>query len=359
MSEIELLQADIAALPATMATPEVYREACALMFFRYGVTPTANKLYSAVKRGSMSTPVAVLKAFWAELREKSRVRIEGSDLPEELASSGGELLSALWRQARAAAEAQLAERTAALAEKEAEFAAQLKAAQVEHERLETALAHRTENVLGLQLRLQERETALDEAQARATALTCRIGELESLVTTGREALALAERDFAGRLEKLMASGQETAARAAAAEKRLLLEIDRERILSTRLQKELDAGRASASRAAEQAAGREAALTRELEMARQRLGEAETTVAVHSAARATLAAEVADLKSEVVELRVKLAASEASGRALPSPDALEQGAVDQGSTTSARANQTDGMRAKRAGPRRTKKPRQAG
>jgi hypothetical protein len=48
---------------------------CALLFFRFGQTPTANRLYQLVKRGSMGTPAAVLGEFWTELREKSRVRI--------------------------------------------------------------------------------------------------------------------------------------------------------------------------------------------------------------------------------------------------------------------------------------------
>ncbi len=34
----------------------LYREVCGLLFFRYGVTPTANKLYSLVRKGSMGTP---------------------------------------------------------------------------------------------------------------------------------------------------------------------------------------------------------------------------------------------------------------------------------------------------------------
>jgi hypothetical protein len=37
-------------------TRELYREVCALLFFRFGITPTANRLYQLVKRGSMSTP---------------------------------------------------------------------------------------------------------------------------------------------------------------------------------------------------------------------------------------------------------------------------------------------------------------
>jgi hypothetical protein len=73
------------------------------MFFRYGITPTANRLYQLVKRGSMGTPTAVLGEFWAELREKSRVRIEHPDLPAHLGAAAGELVATLWTRATASA----------------------------------------------------------------------------------------------------------------------------------------------------------------------------------------------------------------------------------------------------------------
>jgi hypothetical protein len=42
-------------------TRAVYREVCWLLFFRYGVTPTANKRYSLVRKGNMGTPAEVLQ----------------------------------------------------------------------------------------------------------------------------------------------------------------------------------------------------------------------------------------------------------------------------------------------------------
>src|ERR1700736_5302218 len=91
------LAADIERLKAEfLKTRELYREVCALLFFRFGLTPTANRLYQLVKRGSMSTPTAVLAEFWVELREKSRVRIEHPDLPAELQAAAGELVASLW-----------------------------------------------------------------------------------------------------------------------------------------------------------------------------------------------------------------------------------------------------------------------
>jgi Plasmid replication region DNA-binding N-term len=88
-------------------TRELYREVCALLFFRFGQTPTANRLYQLVRRGSMGTPAAVLGEFWAELREKSRVRIDHPDLPADLGAAAGELVATLWTRATASAGAAL------------------------------------------------------------------------------------------------------------------------------------------------------------------------------------------------------------------------------------------------------------
>src|ERR1700689_2217584 len=80
-------------------TRELYREVCTLLFFRFGLTPTANRLYQLVKRGSMSTPTAVLGEFWTELREKSRVRIEHPDLPADLQAAASKMVATLWTAA--------------------------------------------------------------------------------------------------------------------------------------------------------------------------------------------------------------------------------------------------------------------
>jgi len=98
------LAADIERLKAEFPkTRELYREACALLFFRFGITPTANRLYQLVKRGSMSTPTQVLGEFWTELREKSRVRIDHPDLPADLQAAAGELVATLWTRSTASA----------------------------------------------------------------------------------------------------------------------------------------------------------------------------------------------------------------------------------------------------------------
>lgn len=95
-AEDQALQADIAALRGRFTeTRELYREVCALLFFRYGVTPTANKLYSLVRKGSMSTPSHVLNRFWQDLRDKTRVTIDHPDLPEALKQVAAEAVLAI------------------------------------------------------------------------------------------------------------------------------------------------------------------------------------------------------------------------------------------------------------------------
>ena len=90
MTDETRLQADIEALrPRFPDTQDLYREVCAILFFRYGITPTANKLYQLVRKGSMSAPAEALSKFWENLREKSRVRIEHPDVPEALRDIAG------------------------------------------------------------------------------------------------------------------------------------------------------------------------------------------------------------------------------------------------------------------------------
>ena len=65
MSEESEIQAEVEALRERFSdTKALYREVCALLFFRYGITPTASKLYQHVRKGSMSAPAEALAKFW-------------------------------------------------------------------------------------------------------------------------------------------------------------------------------------------------------------------------------------------------------------------------------------------------------
>lgn len=89
-------------------TKALYREVCALLFFRYGITPTASKLYQYVRKGSMSAPMEALDKFWDELRSKARVQIDHPDLPEALKVAAADAVQTIWRQSMDLARNELA-----------------------------------------------------------------------------------------------------------------------------------------------------------------------------------------------------------------------------------------------------------
>ena len=228
-------------------TQELYREVCVLLFFRHGITPTANRLYQLVKKGSMSAPAEALTRFWATLREKSRVRIEHPDLPAELQSATGGLAAALWTRAVDIAQDQLA--AAQLETQRTVADAQARQAQAEAER-DQVRQELTGSAAALDA-AQTRITELDQALAISGAAAATLQEQVRLAQQGeqqlQQALETARRDFTSELDKLRADGALAQERLKATETRALLEIERERQAAARVQKELDV----ANRKAEQ------------------------------------------------------------------------------------------------------------
>jgi hypothetical protein len=234
------LAAEIDRLKAAFPkTRELYREVCALLFFRFGQAPTANRLYQLVRRGSMGTPAAVLGEFWAELREKSRVRIEHPDLPADLRDAAGELVATLWTRATASAQAEL---DALRAEVEGERTAaeqRVAAARAELGRTETALEQRTAALLAAQVEVRALEKAQAEGQAARQAMEADIVRLKSEAAARDRELEQVREGFSRDLEKLRETAERAGERLHATEKRALLEIDRERGAAAKLHKEVD------------------------------------------------------------------------------------------------------------------------
>lgn len=84
-------------------TLDLYKAVAALLFFQYGSTPTTNRMYQLVRKGSMSAPAEALRLFWQELRERSQVRMEQADIPPNLKQSAGALMAQLWEEGLAQA----------------------------------------------------------------------------------------------------------------------------------------------------------------------------------------------------------------------------------------------------------------
>ncbi|WP_109477227.1 DNA-binding protein [Paraburkholderia sp. C35] len=240
LSEETQLAAEIERLKiAFPKTRELYREVCALLFFRFGQTPTANRLYQLVKRGSMGTPAAVLGEFWADLRDKSRVRIERPDLPADLSAAAGELVATLWTRATVSAKAELDALRAEVEAQRGEAEQRVAATRGELARTETALEQRTAALLAAQVEVRELEKAQAEGHAARQALEAEISRLKAEAAARDSELEKVREGFSRDLEKLRETAERAEERLRAAEKRALLEIDRERSAVVKMQKEAD------------------------------------------------------------------------------------------------------------------------
>ncbi len=273
MTDEVRLQADIEALrPRFPDTQDLYREVCTILFFRYGITPTANKLYQLVRKGSMSAPAEALAKFWETLREKSRVRIEHPDIPEALRDVAGELTAKLWLQARSQAdEAGAAVRLEAQQQVDAAVHA------VEQSRHREALL--SQEVSALQAHastLAEQIRALEQRLAHDEGL--RQGLIQQI-----EQLASQRQEFASFVEATRLAEQ----RAADEQRRLLLEVDRERGNAARLQKELDALKTTTDKTAKVHADRLAQSTQQVDELRRHSSGLEVALASLRAEHAQL------------------------------------------------------------------------
>jgi chromosome segregation ATPase len=190
----------------TTDTPDLYREVCALLFFRYGVTPTANKLYQLVRRGSMSAPSEALRRFWENLREKSRIRIDHPDLPPELAGAAAELIATLWHRAQAQADSGYAaarQETQALALAAQE---QVRAAEARAESAAQALFQLQAEFSANLTRLQELDRALAVKQGDCARLQQEVAAQTALGKALQEARLQARKDFEAQLEAQKRAG---------------------------------------------------------------------------------------------------------------------------------------------------------
>jgi len=267
------LQSEIDALRAQYPeTQDLYREVCVLLFFRYGMTPTANKLYQLVRKGSMSAPAEALAKFWETLREKSRIRIEHPDLPQPLRDAAGEMVGALWQHAQAAAQEALKQlqeesRASVLA---AEGAAQSAVAQAlaANEALSAARAQlqaTQENLTGAQGELARAQGEVAALQRQVDAGTAQRQEMQ-------EALSAAQQQFTEELEQQRKAAAAAEGRHAGEMKRVLLDIDRERGNTAKRQKDLDQARRMFSDQTEVHRQQMADKQQQADALRQRLGE---------------------------------------------------------------------------------------
>lgn len=240
MSDQSEIQAEVEALRERFSdTKALYREVCALLFFRYGITPTASKLYQHVRKGSMSAPAEALAKFWEELRGKARVEIDHPDLPDGLKQAAGQAVSVLWTQATELARDELAalrvEARTETQSAQADLQAALQRSAVLEAQMETAQTKVTEleiRVQALAAEFEQERRAHAASTARGEALSRQVDELKVEQSKSRQ-------HFSAELEKGRAAIDEAASRATEAERRALRDIDRERTARAQTEKQLE------------------------------------------------------------------------------------------------------------------------
>jgi chromosome segregation ATPase len=181
----------------------------------------------------------VLGEFWAELRAKSRVRIEHPDLPADLGAAAGELVATLWTRATVSAAAALDALRDEVEVQRVEAQQSVAAARDELGRVETALEQRTAALLAAQVEVRDLEKAQAEGHAQRQALEADLARLNAALAGRDRELVEVREGFSRDLDKLREAAERAEERLRASEKRALLEIDRERSSTAKLQKELD------------------------------------------------------------------------------------------------------------------------
>ncbi|MDR5735948.1 DNA-binding protein [Caballeronia sp. LZ025] len=296
ISDESRLAADIERLKAEFPkTRELYREVCALLFFRFGVAPTANRLYNLVRRGTMSTPASVLSEFWTELREKSRVRIEHPDLPADLSEAAGELIGTLWTRATSSAHAELTSLRDEVEASRAQGEQKVVAAREELGRTETALEQRTAALLAAQVEIRELERQQAQEIATRKALDAQLARLREEVAARERELEKVRDTFSHDLDKLRQTAERAEERLRASERRALLEIDRERSAAAKAHKE-------GAEAAKRAEKREAELRRTVEALQQQQGDARHQAGLLQGKLSALESAYAELRAQMESLR---------------------------------------------------------
>jgi hypothetical protein len=220
-------------------TKSLYREVCALLFFRHGITPTASKLYQYVRKGSMSVPAEALIRFWDELRSKARVEIDHPDLPPSLASAAAEAIGEIWRQASEAARTELAALRVEAQQKVDAAEANVRAANAEVESLKEAAHSASAAAAAADATAAQVRDELEAERRAHVASVARHQESQRAAQELKDQLKRQGEAFSADLAKAREAVEQANLRADAGERRAMLEIDQERQARGRAEKQTE------------------------------------------------------------------------------------------------------------------------
>ena len=243
------IQSEVAALKAQFReTKSLYREVCALLFFRHGITPTANMLYQYVHKGSMSVPAEALAKFWADLRQKTAVQIDHPGLPDSLKPIAAEAIKGIWQAAVEHSNAELSgirldlkNQSEQLAADRLAMAEQLAAAE------RNALDAETKTATALQ-QVDELSTSLEGERRSHAATSALLMAAQQQVQDLQGQLERVRTDFSSDLARARQAVEAADERAAGAQRKALMEVEQERAARNKSDKALEVLRAQLAEA---------------------------------------------------------------------------------------------------------------
>jgi len=220
-----------------LATIDVYKRTCEILFFQHGVVPTPTKLYGLVKKGSMGTPTKAVQEFFASQRERSRVDLAIPGMPESLKSGFTDALKETWRLAvelgNASTNAQKEvhqKELYRLQEEMDRLRADNTALETTISRLKQADADKNEHIMDLQETIRQEKTRLTVESKRLQDATQRCNDLEQQLDKARQ-------DFLAESSRLSKEHDSALARLKDHENRALMEIERERQIANKAVKD--------------------------------------------------------------------------------------------------------------------------
>jgi DNA primase large subunit len=206
-------------------TKALYREVASMLFFRFGIAPTANRLHQLVGKGSMTTAASVLARFWQDLRQHGRVRLEHPAVPEQLRDLGGHLIGQLWRSAFDQAHEDLAKARAELQDEGERVRRELAQTRLATSEAEARAEELTEIVQGLQTEIAKRDAFVADLERDNAQLRAEVAALRSSLAERREEVEESRQRLARDLEGLRAAIALTEERARGNERRALSEVE--------------------------------------------------------------------------------------------------------------------------------------
>lgn len=286
-------------------TQDLYREVAGLLFFRYGITPTGNRLYQLVHRGSMSAPATALERFWENLRSKCKVTLNAPDLPADLATTAGEMVAGLWRRAQT-------EATENFAESRSEFTTEIQRLQLDlakmaetESQLKQDLEDSHRSWQSAQERGEQLAGELASARAHQSALTVQVEDLGNQVRSLENIIVDSRRAHSKELEAARQSVSNAEERCRAIEAAGRQEIERERSINLKLQGEIEALRSASLVEAEKHHQAIANLQMQAGETQKTLAVSEGLLDQFRSDNKTLVDRVDSLRSEITQKEIRI------------------------------------------------------